>query len=106
MQPMTDELRQQLAYHGEGVAVEGVYSGGPADKAGLEPGDVIQEVNGKRVATADQVVAAVRETKPGEKLRLQIWSSGFKKLAAVTVGTAPDDFQVGEAPPQQAQSFP
>jgi serine protease Do len=106
MQPMTDELRQQLAYHGEGVAVEGVYSGGPADKAGLEPGDVIQEVNGKRVATADQVVAAVRDTKPGEKLRLQIWSAGFKKLAAVTVGTAPDDFQVGEAPPQQAQSFP
>jgi serine protease Do len=106
MQPMTDDLRKQLAYHGEGVAIEGVFSGGPADKAGLEPGDVIQNVNGKPVATADQVVAAVRATKPGETLRLQIWSSGFKKLAAVTVGTAPDDYQVGEAPARQGPMLP
>jgi serine protease Do len=106
MQPMTTDLRQQLSYRGDGVEIEGVFAGGPADKAGLEPGDVIQKVNGKLVATADQVVAAVRDRKPGEKLRLQVWSAGFKKLAAVTVGTAPDDYQVGEAPSQQAQSLP
>jgi S1-C subfamily serine protease len=106
MQPLTADLRQQLSYRGEGVAIEGVFQGGPADAAGLQPGDVIQEVNGKPVATADQVVAAVRDTKPGEILRLKIWSAGFKKLAAVTVGTAPDDYQVGEVPLPQSQSLP
>jgi len=104
MTPVNANVRQQLGYRGDGVAVEGVYQGGPADKAGLEPGDVIQKIDGKDVTTDAQVADAVQAAKLGERLRLQIWSGGFKKLAVVTVGKAPADFQVGQTT-QQPGSF-
>jgi serine protease Do len=97
MTPINDNVREQLNYHGDGVAIEGVYQGGPADKAGLQSGDVIQEIDGKPVTSVDQVENAVHNAKPGQVLHLQIWSQGFKKVANVTVGTAPPDFPVGES---------
>lgn len=103
MTPVNDNVREQLSYHGNGVAIQGVYDGGPADKAGLHPGDVIQKIDGKDITTVDQVEKAVHGTKPGQTLRLQIWSSGFKKLSSVTVGTAPADFPVGQV--QQPGTF-
>jgi S1-C subfamily serine protease len=96
MTPVDANVRSQLGYSGNGVAVEGVYQGGPAHKAGLQPGDVIQKIDGKDVTSDAQVAAAVKAMKPGQILRLQIWSAGFKKLAAVTVGSAPSGFQVGQ----------
>jgi serine protease DegS len=95
MTTVDPNVRAQLGYQGNGVAVEGVYQGGPADKAGLQPGDVIQKIDGKAVTSNKQVEDAVRATKPGQLLRIQTWSAGFKKLAEVTVGTAPAGFQVG-----------
>ncbi len=44
---VTPDLRVQLNYQGSGVAVMQVISGSPADQAGLQPGDVIQKINGK-----------------------------------------------------------
>jgi S1-C subfamily serine protease len=97
MTPLSASLREQLAYRGRGVPVEGVYQGGPADKAGVQPGDIILQIDGKDVTTDAQVVDAVRAMKPGEKLRLEIWRGGFKQRAVIAIGTAPPDFQVGEA---------
>jgi S1-C subfamily serine protease len=96
MKSVDAATRAQLDYRGKGVAVEGVYQGGPADQAGLRQGDVIEKVDGSGVTTAEQVAAAVRAAKPGQILRMQFWSAGFKKLAVLTVGTAPDGYQVGE----------
>jgi S1-C subfamily serine protease len=97
MKPVDSAVRTQLGYRGNGVAVEGVYQGGPADRAGLQQGDVIERIDGKNVTTDAQVAAAVRATKPGQLMRMQFWSAGFKKLAVLTVGTAPDGYQVGAA---------
>jgi serine protease Do len=103
MAAVNDTVRRQLNYRGNGVAVEGVYQGGPADLAGLQPGDVIQKIDGRDITEDAQVRDAVRASKPGKRLRLQVWNSGLKRLAVVSVGTAPSDFVVGQA--AQPQSF-
>jgi serine protease Do len=82
-------VRSQIDYDGQGVAIVGVVSGTAADKAGLEPGDVIQEVNGKPVTDPKQVIAMVHAMKPGQVVQLRVWSAGVKKLVAVHLGQAP-----------------
>ncbi|HTX02142.1 MAG TPA: trypsin-like peptidase domain-containing protein [Candidatus Acidoferrales bacterium] len=86
--PIAD-VRSQIDYKGNGVAIVGVVSGTAADKAGLEPGDVIQDVNGKPVTTPAQVKAIVGPMKPGQVASLRVWSSGVKRLVAVHLEQAP-----------------
>jgi serine protease Do len=98
---LTPDLRVQLNYKGNGVAVMQVISGSPADSAGLQPGDVIQKINGKDVAKAEDVTSAIKETKPGQSVNLEIWSGGVKKLVGVKTTERPAD--LGSLQPQQQQ---
>lgn len=82
-------VQNQIDYKGQGVAIVGVVSGTPADKAGLQPGDVIQEVNGKDVTSPQDVIKIVHGMKPGQRVEMRVWSSGVKKLVAVQLGQAP-----------------
>ena len=95
----------------EGVIVQSVVKGGPADKAGIEGGntsatidgaqvslggDIITEVNGKKVAGMDEVVEIVNEAQPGESLELTILRDGSTKNATVTLGDRPASVEEGE----------
>jgi len=94
-------LRVQLNYQGNGVAVMQVVSGSPADAAGLQPGDVIQKIDGKDISSADDLTKAIRATKPGQTVNLQVWSGGLKKLVSVKTAERPAD--IGAVLPQQQQ---
>ncbi|GAC1412334.1 MAG: hypothetical protein NVSMB60_34040 [Mycobacterium sp.] len=83
---VTTDIRSQLNYKGEGAAIQAVYPNTPADQAGLQPGDVIQKVNGKDVRTAADFRGTVEKLKPGSPVSMQIWSSGIRKLVTVNVG--------------------
>ncbi len=86
---VTPDIGVQLNYKGKGVAISQVVQGGPADTAGLQPGDVILKVNGTAVTTNDEVVKAIRATKPGGNVAFEIWSAGVKKLVNVKVAERP-----------------
>jgi serine protease Do len=101
LETVTPDLGVQLNYKGKGVAVAQVVSGGPADQAGMQPGDVIQKVNGQDVTTNDEVVKAIKDTKPGATIAMEVWSAGIKKLVTIKVQERPAD--VGDALPQQQQ---
>jgi len=101
LQTVTPDLGVQLNYRGKGVAVAQVVQGGPADEAGLQPGDVIQKVNGQNVTTNDEVVKAIKDTKPGSTINLEVWSAGVKKLVSIKVQERPAN--VSDALPQQQQ---
>ena len=73
--------------------------GTPADKAGLEPGDVILQADGKPVTTADALHNYIASKKPGDTLRLDVWSQGVKKFVAVTLEERPAE---QAAPPKRA----
>ena len=107
LQSIDGNVRTQLNYTGPaGVAVAGVYQGGPADSAGIQPGDVIQKVDGQNVASPDQVISKVRGLKIGQTAALQIWSQGFKKMVSLKVGAAPDNYGQQQLQQQQQQQTP
>ena len=66
-----------------------VEPGTPADKAGLEPGDVILQADGKPVTSADALRKYIASKKPGDILHLDVWSQGVKKFVAVTLEERP-----------------
>jgi serine protease Do len=69
-----------------GALVSTVESGGPAEKAGLQPGDVILSFNGKKIETSSELPPVVAQTKPGTKSELEIWRGGKKQTLGVAVG--------------------
>lgn len=69
----------------DGLVVAGVLPAGPADDAGLQPGDIILEVDGSPVATPEELTAAVREAGAGSTLTLTVVRGGARGEVEVTV---------------------
>jgi serine protease Do len=88
---ITNNVRTQLGgYHDQGgVAVNNVSDGTPAAQAGIEPGDVIQTINGKPLNSASDLVATISAMKPGTQVTLRVWSQGVKKNVQVTLAEQP-----------------
>ncbi len=73
----------------EGALVSNVEKGSPADKAGLEPGDVIRKVDGQRVVGAGDLPAAIGMASPGDNVKLEVWRKGeVRSVTAKLAGTA------------------
>jgi putative serine protease PepD len=75
----TDSSGNQLA------RVQAVLSGGPADHAGIQVGDVIVAVGDQRTAGADAVIAAVRTHQPGDRVPVTVLRNGSRKTVTVTL---------------------
>ena len=75
---LTPEQRQQLNVpdHIHGVLVQQVRPASPAEDAGLQPGDVIIEVNRKPAPTASEFANQVHQDNSGKDLLLLVWSKG------------------------------
>jgi putative serine protease PepD len=74
---------------GGGAKVGKVVTGSPAAKGGLKVGDVITAFNGKAIANADALTAAVTAAHPDEKVTLTITRKGATKHLELTLGTQP-----------------
>jgi S1-C subfamily serine protease len=72
-----------------GVIVAELKKNGPADRAGLRTWDVIFGVNGRQVATADDVVSTIKATRNADLLDLNVLRAGEEILVTVTVRTTP-----------------
>ncbi len=68
-----------------GAIVASVTPNAPAAKAGMEPGDVITQYNGRAVANRDELVAAVIATKPGTSVPIKVLRNKQEKTLNVTV---------------------
>jgi serine protease Do len=68
-----------------GALVQNVESGGPADKAGVEAGDIIVKADGKTVEKSGDLPRIIGATKPGAKTALQVFRRGSYKDLQVTV---------------------
>jgi S1-C subfamily serine protease len=94
----------------EGVLVQAVEKGGPADEAGIEGGntsatiegsqaqlggDIIIEANGKKVASMDEIVEAINESLPGDEIELTIRRGEETKTVTATLADRPDS-EAGE----------
>jgi serine protease Do len=82
-----------------GVLVSAVERGGPADKAGIQAGDVIRQYDGKTIEQAAELPRLVAGTKPGDSVRMEVWRQGATKQLQVTVGELPGEAAgAGSAP--------
>lgn len=84
----TDQARALLKSFGvnEGVFVQTVAPGGPAEKAGLKEGDIIVALNGKPVHDGNQLVNTVTETPVGQPLDVTVVRNGKRENYKVVVG--------------------
>jgi serine protease Do len=74
-----------------GALVNSVEKGGPAEKAGVEAGDIIMKFDGKTVSSSNELPRIVGGTKPGSKSSIELWRKGATKEISVTVGELPED---------------
>lgn len=65
-----------------------VVPGGPADKAGVEPGDVITELDGRRITDLDQLITRIRAKAVGDKVTLTIQRDGKQQDLSMTLEAA------------------
>lgn len=75
----------------QGALVSAVGPDSAADKAGLEPGDVVLKFNGRPVGDSGQLAAMVGESTPGAKVQLEILRKGKHRTLSATLGTTADD---------------
>ena len=82
---LNQDARQQLQVSAEvkGAAVAQVRPGSPAEDAGLQPGDVVVEVNRKPVDSAADFANAVHATPAGKDILLLVWSKGNNSYRVV-----------------------
>ncbi len=69
-----------------GVLVQEVQSGGPADRAGLKPGDIITSIDGRPIKDGDDLVNEIASRRPGSTVRLGFLRDGKPDDTAVTIG--------------------
>ncbi|MFF0733271.1 trypsin-like peptidase domain-containing protein [Streptomyces chartreusis] len=85
-----------MDYAGDGARVgtkgsdggSAVTRGGPGDKAGIKPGDVITEVDGQRVHSGEELIVKTRAHRPGDRLKLTLKRGGKEVTISLTLGSS------------------
>jgi serine protease Do len=97
IQEVTKELADSFGLSKPvGALINSVEKGSPADKAGLEPSDVILKFDDKTVNSSADLPRIVGSTKPGSKVTVQIWRKGASKDISLTIGEIPADEKVAQ----------
>jgi serine protease Do len=92
IQELTKELADSFGLaKASGALVNSVEKGGPAEKAGVEAGDIILKFDGKAVNASSDLPRIVGATKPGSKVSMQVWRKGTTRDLTVTVGEIPEE---------------
>ena len=74
-----------------GALVNSVSKGGPADKGGVESGDIILKADNRTVNSWSELPRIVTQIKPGTKIPVQVWRKGAAKELSVTVAELKED---------------
>ncbi|HEV8306362.1 MAG TPA: DegQ family serine endoprotease [Methylomirabilota bacterium] len=87
VKPLTPDLARQLGLRAaEGVVVASVESGSPADTGGIQPGDVIRELNRQKIRNVAEFERLARGLKEGERVTLLLQRGSSALFVAFTVG--------------------
>ncbi len=86
----------------QGALVTGVEAGSPADKAGVEAGDIITRFDGRAIEKVADLPRLVGNTKPGSKSTVTVFRRGAAKDLAITIAEIePDKPAVAKAPERE-----
>jgi len=83
---VTKEVADSLGLgRARGALVGSVEPGGPAEKAGIEAGDILLKFNGRDIEKASDLPRMVGDTKPGTRVPMQLWRKGATRDVSITV---------------------
>lgn len=88
----------------EGALISSVQDGGPAEKAGLRPGDVILAVDGHELKSSSELPLAIARHKPGSKVELRVWHEGKARDLTVHLGALDSSTRLAQAGDDAAAS--
>ena len=92
IQPLTPELAKSFsAKDNKGVLISDVVGDSPAAKAGLQPGDILIEFDGKKMEGPADLQRAVGLANPGNSAKVKVWRDQGEKSVEVKIGEAPDE---------------
>jgi serine protease Do len=105
IQEVSKELAESLGLAKPiGAVVNSVEKGGPAEKAGIEAGDVILKFDGKTINNSADLPRMVGATRPGNRSTVQVWRKGATREISVAVGEMTEEKQTSAKPPRSAKS--
>jgi serine protease Do len=81
----------------EGALVSSVEKASPAEKAGLQPGDVIRSVNGQPIVASGDLPAVVGLAMPGDRVRMEVWRQGRKVDVTAQLASATEKVAKAES---------
>ncbi len=97
IQEVTKELAESFGLEKPmGAIVNSVEKGGPAEAAGIEPGDVILRFDGKPIASSADLPRIVASSRPGSRVRVLVWRKGAQRELTLTVGEVKEERHVAQ----------
>ena len=91
-QDLTPQLAESFGLDNtHGMLIAGVLRGGPADQAGIQPGDVVDRVDGRTVDDARAAMSQIAQSAPGTRLKLEGVRDGKPLAIDVTTGRRPEE---------------
>ena len=95
-QDVTPAIAESFGLEQKGTIVAGVLQGGPADKAGIKPGDVLLAVNGQEITDTTRLLNVIAQIKPGTDAKIRLMRKKKEMQVDVMIGKRP--------PPPKASS--
>jgi serine protease Do len=89
----------------EGALVSQVYEGSPAEKAGLKVGDIVVEIDGKKIKNSQDLVHEVLKKEVGQKVEIEIIREGKPMKVPVTTMEMPSEAAEQKIPPERKEWF-
>jgi len=107
IQPVTPDIAESMSLPGTtGALVSMVTTDGPAEKAGLQPGDVILKFNGRDVPTSRSLPRMVAETPVGKEVNVEVFRRGKRQTLEVALGELQQEVVQASVEGGQGQAEP
>ena len=88
-----------------GALVASVEPGSAAEKAGLQPGDVVLGVDGKQIGESADLPRVIGEKRPGTRIRMEVWRDGRSRDVVATLDELTADTLASTSAPSQVESL-
>ncbi len=89
-----------------GARVAQIYPGSPAARAGLQPGDLVTQINGQKIDDPAELIALVHEMKPQTQAEFEVTRENQPQKISVTIGSRANEFAESQSGSGQPQSVP
>ncbi|VVE55985.1 Periplasmic pH-dependent serine endoprotease DegQ [Pandoraea aquatica] len=89
-QDITSDIAESFGLQQDsGVIIAGVVQGGPADKAGVQPGDILTKVNDESIRDTTELLNVIAQIKPGTQAKIHVTRKKKELDLTVTIGKRP-----------------